>query len=356
VQFGIYGIGDLTPDPSTGRRPTDHDRIHDLVKVAEKAEQAGFDVFAVGEHHNRPFAVSSPIAVLSYVAARTTRLLLSTATTLVTTNDPVRIAEEYAVLQHLCGGRLDLIVGRGNNSPVYPWFGKDSSDSMDIAAESYALLHRLWREEEVNWSGRFRTPLTGFTSVPRPLNGVPPFVWHAAVRSPQIADQAARYGNGFFANHIGWPADHTRAMVELYRQRWAQYGHGAPQTAIVGLGGQVFVRPNSQDAIREFRPFFDNSPTYGHGVPLEEWCRETPLTVGSPQQIIDRTLGFRQYAGQYQRQMFLIDHIGLPLKTVLEQLDIIGEQVLPVLRKESAVNPPAHLPEAPATYRRGVRP
>jgi hypothetical protein len=107
------------------------------------------------------------------------------------------------------------------------------------------------------------------------------------------------------------------------------------------------MRKNSQDAVKEFRPYFDNAPVYGHGPSLEDFMRETPLTVGSPQQVIERTLGFREYAGDYQRQLFLMDHAGLPLKTVLEQLDLLGEEVVPVLRREFAALKPAHVPDAP---------
>ena len=136
-------------------------------------------------------------------------------------------------------------------------------------------------------------------------------------------------------------------MVALYRRRFEHYGHGSADQAIVGLGGQVFMRKNSQDAVREFRPYFDSAPVYGGGPSLEEFTSQTPLTVGSPEQVIERTLGFRGYVGDYQRQLFLIDHAGLPLKTVLEQLDILGEEVVPVLRREFAALKPAHVPDAP---------
>src|ERR687888_199305 len=305
MQFGIFSVGDVTPDPTTGRTPTERERIKAMVAIALKAEEVGLDVFATGEHHNPPFVPSSPTTMLGYIAARTERLLLSTSTTLITTNDPVKIIENYD------------------------------------------LLHRLWREDVVDWKGRFRTPLQSFTSTPRPLDGVPPFVWHGSIRSPEIAEQAAYYGDGFFANHIFWPKEHTQRMVGLYRQRFEHYGHGSADQAIVGLGGQVFMRPNSQDAIREFRPYFDNAPVYGHGPSLEDYMAQTPLTVGSPQQVIDRTLTFREHFGDYQRQLFLMDHAGLPLRTVLEQLDILGEEVVPVLRKEFDALRPAHVPEAP---------
>src|SRR5690606_37258889 len=155
------------------------------------------------------------------------------------------------------------------------------------------------------------------------------------------------YGDGFFANNIFWPKEHFMRLIDLYRRRYAHYGHGTPEQAIVGLGGQVFMRRNSQDAIREFRPYFDNAPVYGHGPSLEEFMAETPLTVGSPQQVIDRTLKFREYFGDYQRQLFLMDHAGLPLKTVLEQLDILGEEVVPGVRKAFAIGRPANVPDAP---------
>ena len=347
MQFGVFSVGDVTPDPTTGRAPSEHERIRAMVEIAIMAEEVGLDVFATGEHHNPPFVPSSPTTTLAYIAARTERLILSTATTLITTNDPVKIAEDYATLQHLADGRVDLMLGRGNTGPVYPWFGKDIRDGIPLAIENYHLLHRLWREDVVDWEGRFRTPLQGFTSTPRPLDGVPPFVWHGSIRSPEIAEQAAYYGDGFFANHIFWPKEHFQRLVSLYRTRYEHYRHGRADQAIVGLGGQVFMRPNSQDAIREFRPYFDHAPVYGYGPSLEEYMDQTPLTVGSPAQVIDKTLAFREHFGDYQRQLFLIDHAGLPLKTVMEQLEILGTEVVPVLRKELDAMRPAHVPGGP---------
>ncbi len=199
----------------------------------------------------------------------------------------------------------------------------------------------------MNSEGEHRTPLRGFTSTPRPLDDLPPFVWHGSIRSPEIAEQAAYYGDGFFANNIFWPKEHFQRLIELYRRRYEHYGHGSADQAVVGLGGQVFLRKNSQDAMREFRPYFDNAPVYGHGPSLEEFTEQAPLTVGSPQEVIDKMLTFRESFGDYQRQLFLMDHAGLPLKTVLEQLDLLGEEVIPVLRKEFDALRPAHVPDGP---------
>jgi len=347
MQFGIFTVGDVTPDPTTGTTPTEAERIEAMLSYALKAEEVGLDVFATGEHHNPPFVPSSPTTMLGWIAAKTQRLLLTTTTTLITTNDPVKIAEDFAMLQHVSGGRVDLTLGRGNTGPVYPWFGKDIRDGIELAVENYALLRKLWREPVVNWSGKHRTPLQGYTSTPAPLDGVPPFVWHGSIRSPQIAEQAAFYGDGFFHNNIFWNKEHTEQMVKLYRQRFAHHGHGEPEQAIVGLGGQVYMAATKAQAMKEFRPYFDVAPVYGHGPSLEDFSEMTPLTVGTPEEVIERTLGFRDYAGDYQRQLFLIDHAGLPQEAVLEQIEILGTEVVPVLRREFDRLRAPGVPDAP---------
>lgn len=138
-------------------------------------------------------------------------------------------------------------------------------------------------------------------------------------------------------------------LINLYRERYEHYGHGRADQAMVGLGGQFFIRKNSQDAKNEFRPYFNNAPVYGHGPSMEDFTDQTPLTVGSPQEMIEKTLTFQEAFGNYHRQLFLVDHAGLPVKTVLEQLDLFGEEVLPTLRKELESRTPADHP-APPTH------
>ncbi|MGN7247340.1 LLM class flavin-dependent oxidoreductase [Janibacter anophelis] len=350
MQFGIFTVGDVTMDPTTGRTPSEGKRIHAMTQIALKAEEVGLDVFATGEHHNPPFVPSAPTTHLAYIAAKTEHLKLSTATTLITTTDPVRIAEDYAFLQHLSGGRVDLMMGRGNTGPVYPWFGKDIRQGIPLAIENYHLLRRLWREESVNWKGQFRTPLQGFTSTPRPLDDVAPFVWHGSIRSTEIAEQAAFYGDGFFHNNIFWNIEHTAQMVGLYRRRFEHYGHGDASQAIVGLGGQAFMADTEAEAKRVFRPYFDNAPVYGHGPSMEDFTRQTPLTVGTPEMVIERTLSFADHVGDYQRQLFLMDHAGLPLEMALEQIELLGREVVPVLRREFEARRPEGVPSEPPTH------
>lgn len=357
MEFGVMSVSDVTRDPVRDYVPSEQERLAASLEEAVRAEQAGFDVFSIGEHHNPPFWSSSPTTFLAAVAAKTSTLLLSTSTTLITTNDPVRLAEEYAVLQHVAQGRVDLMLGRGNTAPVYPWFGQDIRQGLPLALENYNLLHRLWHEDVVDWKGSFRTSLQGFTSIPRPLDDVPPFVWHGSIRTPEIAEQAAFYGNGFFANGVFWPEDHFRRLVELYRSRFVHWGHGSREQAVVGMAAQTFVRARSQDAVREYRPYFEESPVYKGGPDMETMMEQTPLLVGSPQQIVDRIMHQHEVYGDYARQMFLIDHGGLPKETVLEQIDMLGSQVLPVLRRElaavrdpRAVRTPNHADMVHAVY------
>jgi putative FMN-dependent luciferase-like monooxygenase len=346
MQFGIFTVGDISPDPVTGYTQSENERIQNIARVAKRADEVGLDVFALGEHHNPPFIPSSPTTLLGYIAALTERIVLSTSVTLMTTNDPVKIAEDYAMLQHVAGGRLDLMVGRGNTVPVYPWFGKDIRQGVALALENYNLLHRLWREDVVDWEGRFRTPLQGFTSTPRPLDDVPPFVWHGSIRTPEIAEQAAFYGNGFFANHILAPNFHFKPLVNLYRQRFEHYGHGTADQAIVGLGGMSFIARRSQDAVNAFRPYFESFPIF-RGTKLEDYMAATPLTVGSPQQVIDKVLTFQEGFGDYQRQLFAVDGLALPIEVALEQVEMLGTEVVPVLRAEMASRRAPGVPDAP---------
>ena len=346
MQFGIFSVSDVTRDPVSGSTPSEAERIRAIVQIAQRADEVGLDVFAIGEHHNPPFFSSSPTTLLAHIAALTKRIILSTAVTLITTNDPVKIAEDYAMLQHVAGGRVDLMLGRGNTVPVYPWFGKDIRQGLELALENYNLLHRLWREDVVDWEGSSRTALQGFTAIPRPLDDVPPFVWHGAIRTPEIAEQAAYYGNGYFANNILAPNFHFRPLVNLYRERFAHYGHGSAEQAIVGLGGQAFIAERSQDAVRQFRPYFEGFPIF-RGHRLEDYMHGTPLSVGSPQEVIEKTLTFQEGFGDYQRQLWNVDAMGLPLETVLEQVELLGSEVVPVLRREMEARRAPGVPDAP---------
>ena len=175
-------------------------------------------------------------------------------------------------------------------------------------------------------------------------------MWHGSIRSVPIADQAAYYGDGFFHNNIFWNKEHAAKMVGIYRKRYEAYGHGRADQATVGLGGQVFIGESEAAAKKAFRPYFDNAPVYGHGPSLEEFTSLTPLTVGTVEQVIERTLSFADLVSDYQRQLFLIDHAGLPIEVVLDQIEILGTQVVPELRRRFEERRPDHVPSDPPTH------
>ena len=262
MQFGIFTVGDVTPDPTTGRTPTEHERIKATVAIAKKAEEVGLDVFATGEHHNPPFIASAPDddAGLHRRADRA--------------DHPVD--GDHADHHHRPGAdRRGLREAPAPlRRPRRPDDGpRQHRPGLPVVRQGHPrrasrwrsrtthLLRRLWREDVVDWEGKFRTPLQGYTSTPRPLDGVPPFVWHGSIRSPEIAEQAAYYGDGFFANHIFWPASHTAAdgaalpaPVRALRPR-----HRRPGDRRARRPG-VHAAATAQDAVREFRPVLRQRP------------------------------------------------------------------------------------------------
>jgi alkanesulfonate monooxygenase SsuD/methylene tetrahydromethanopterin reductase-like flavin-dependent oxidoreductase (luciferase family) len=189
MRFQVLSLIGHGPHPLTGRTPAPADRFGDVLAQAEAAERLGLDAFAVGERHAGPFLASAPVAVLGALAARTTRIRLLTGVTVLSVLDPVRVAEDYATLDQLSRGRIELAVGKGAGPAHFALSGLDEERQWDLQREKYEVLRRLWREEHVDWTGEFRTPLKDVTTVPRPYAG-PPRVWHGSAtsaRSPELA-------------------------------------------------------------------------------------------------------------------------------------------------------------------------
>ncbi len=334
MEFGIFSIGAMAPHPVTGEVMTERERLRGVVELGVLTEQVGMDVFAVGEHHDGPYVTSSPTVILGHLAARTTRLRLSTAVTVLTTLDPVRVAEDFATLSQLSDGRVDLMIGKGVSWRTFPMFGRDPQDQDALLEENHLLLRKLWRETDLEWSGRYRTPLRRVTILPRPY-GEPPVMWHGAVRSPATAETAARYGEPLFLNNLFGPLEHFGALADHYRRAWAAHGRN-PQDAVLGAGGQLHIARRSQDAVAGFRPYHSALIASRGGFPtpggLEREMAGTTLTVGSPQQVVEAVLSFRERYG-HQRQLFALDMPGMPYSEVAEQIELFGAEVLPHLRQ-----------------------
>ncbi|GGO22894.1 luciferase-like monooxygenase [Microbispora rosea subsp. aerata] len=338
------------PDPLTGKTKSTTQRFREVVDQAVLAEELGFDGFGVGERHERPFISSSPPVVLSHIAARTSRIRLFTAVTTLSLLDPVRAYEDYATLDHLSGGRLELIIGKGNGSAQARLFHVTPEDQWDRNREGYELFRRLWREDKVTWEGRFRPSLTDAETWPRPLQQ-PIRVWHGSATSKASVDLAARYGDPLFSANVTNPIEPYAELIDYYRERWVHYGHD-PADALVGAGSAgYYAARTSQEAIATYRPIYDARVALLRTVgvepvfpTLEDAIERSSILVGSPQQIIEKVLRYHERFG-HEVMHISADRDGLTPAQHRATLELFQSEIAPVLRKEIPSRP---FPDPPA--------
>ncbi|GAA0471430.1 luciferase-like monooxygenase [Paractinoplanes deccanensis] len=323
---------------------SDHARLREVVDNAVLAEELGFDGYGVGERHERPFISSSPPVVLSHIAARTSTIRLFTAVTTLSLLDPVRAYEDYATLDNLADGRLELIIGKGNGAAQARLFHVTTEDQWDRNRESYELFRRLWREPKVTWTGRFRPSLTDAETWPRPLQQ-PIRVWHGSATSRESVDLAAQYGDPLFSANVTNPIEPYAELIRYYRERWAHYGHD-PKDALVGAGTAGFYAARtSQEAVETYRPIYEARIALFRkaGVEpvfptLEDAIERSSILVGSPQQIVDKVLRYHTEFGHEVMHLHA-DGDGLTDKQHRATLELFQSEIAPVLRKEIPSRP-----------------
>ncbi|GAA0297942.1 LLM class flavin-dependent oxidoreductase [Kineococcus aurantiacus] len=333
-----------TPDPVTGVWPTQHERFTEVVENATLAEQWGFDAYGVGERHERPFLSSSPTVVLSNIAARTSRIKLFTTVTTLSLLDPVRAYEDYATLDHLADGRLELIVGKGNGAAQANLFHVTTDDQWDRNAEGYELFRRLWREEQVTWQGRFRPSLDRAETWPAPYQR-DLRIWHGSATSEESVEVAAAAGDPLFSANVTYPIDTYARLVEHYRERWAAHGHD-PADALVGAGSAgSFVARTSQEARRVWRPHFEarQKAFAGSGVPavwedFEDFLARSSALVGSPEEVVDKVGRYHARFG-HEVTALHFDRSGFSEAQHRENWDLFTTDVAPVLRRQFPSRP-----------------
>jgi alkanesulfonate monooxygenase SsuD/methylene tetrahydromethanopterin reductase-like flavin-dependent oxidoreductase (luciferase family) len=327
-------------DPAKSTRQ----RFREVVDNAVLGEELGFDGYGVGERHERPFISSSPPVVLSHIAARTSTIRLFTAVTTLSLLDPVRAFEDYATLDNLSDGRLELIIGKGNGAAQAQLFHVTEHDQWDRNRESYELFRELWRSPRVTWAGRFRPSLTDAETWPRPLQQ-PIRVWHGSATSKASVDLAAQYGDPLFSANVTNPIDPYAELIDYYRQRWAHYGHD-PAAALVGAGSAgYYAARSSQDAIETYRPIFDArlaafrrlglTPVFPS---LEDAVERSSILVGSPQQIIDKVHRYHERFGHEVMHLHA-DADGLTDKQHRATLELFQSDIAPVLRRDIPSRP-----------------
>ncbi|MEV5103791.1 LLM class flavin-dependent oxidoreductase [Streptomyces massasporeus] len=340
------------PDPITGVRKPTRDRFREVLDNALLAEELGFDGFGVGERHERPFISSSPTVVLSHIAALTRRIRLFTAVTTLSLLDPVRAYEDYATLDHLSGGRLELIIGKGNGAAQRELFHVTPEDQWERNAESYEVFRRIWRQDKVTAKTRFRPELTDAEVWPRPYQQ-PVRVWHGSATSKESVDLAARYGDPLFSANVTHPIEPYAELIRHYRERWEHYGHD-PAAIAVGAGtAGLLVTPTSQEALEVYRPIFEAQLAFQKqfGLPvvfetLEDFVERSSALIGSPQQVIDKVHRYHEQFGHTVLHLHA-DANGLTDSRHRASLQLFQAEVAPVLRREIPDPPFAWAPSLP---------
>ncbi len=344
MEIGFLSLGEHLPDPVNGGQISQAQRISEIIDAAVLAEQVGFYCFASGEHHSPHYAISAPPVLLAAIGARTERIRLRSAVTLIVTLDPLRIAEDYATLDVASGGgRVDIVVGKGIYSEPFELFGPAFEEADEAFWENTDLLLRLLSEEDVHWEGRFRRPIEGHTTQPRPVGELP--VWIGLGRSLGSPEGAARRGlPAMMGNVLGVPED-AMPRVNHYRATWAEEGRD-PADARLAAGIQAHVARNSQDAKRRWEPYYLNYYTemakVGKAmreVPAFDFAEQVgptgPAVCGSPAEVAERLLEMHALWGN-DEQFFQLDIGGLPYPLLAESIELFGTEVLPLLQKELA--------------------
>ncbi|MGV9903944.1 LLM class flavin-dependent oxidoreductase [Streptomyces sp. NPDC003388] len=342
------------PDPVTGVRKSTHDRFREVLDDALLAEELGFDGFGVGERHERPFISSSPTVVLSHVAALTKRIRLFTAVTTLSLLDPVRAYEDYATLDHLSEGRLDLIIGKGNGAAQRDLFNVTPEDQWDRNAESYEVFRKIWRQDKVTADTRFRPPLTGAEVWPRPYQR-PVRVWHGSATSRESVDLAARYGDPLFSANVTNPIEPYAELIRHYRERWEFYGHDPADIAVGAGTAGIHVAPTSQEALAAYRPIFESNLAFlkKAGLPVvfetvEDFAERSSALIGSPQQVIDKVHRYHEQFGHTVLHLHA-DAGGLTAAQHRASMELFQSDAAPVLRRDIPDPPFAWGPVLPAS-------
>ena len=335
MEFGLYTFADVGPESDPARR------LRNLLEEIELADQLGLEVFGVGEHHRPDYAVSSPAVALAAAAVRTKDIRLTSAVTVLSSDDPVRVFQDFATLDLISGGRAEIMAGRGSFIESFPLFGYDLGDYDELFSEKLELLLKLRDSESVTWSGRHRAPLEEAGVYPRPLQDPLP-VWIAVGGTPQSVVRAAMLGLPLAVAIIGGQPERFAPLVRLYREAARRAGHD-PAWLPVGINSHTYVAETSQRAGDEYLPTYAAmmnrigrergwSPM-GRGQ-FEMGCSPRgALVVGSPEEVAEKIL-FQHGLFDHQRFMAQISVGAMPHEKVMRAIELFGTEVAPAVRKE----------------------
>jgi probable LLM family oxidoreductase len=340
MEIGIYTFAETAVDPATGRQMGAGKRLRELMEEIELADQVGLDVFGVGEHHRADYAVSVPAIVLAAAAARTKRIRLTSAVTVLSSDDPVRVFQQFSTVDLISGGRAEIMAGRGSFIESFPLFGYDLREYDSLFDEKLRLLLALRENERISWSGRHRAALDDQPVYPRPEQNPLP-VWIAVGGSPQSVVRAGRLGLPLALAIIGGLPERFAPLIELYRESGIEAGHD-PATLKVGINSHSFVAETSQEAADAFWPSYGETmsrigrergwpPTTRQQFEASRSPRGA-LLVGSPQEVIDKIL-FQHEIFRHDRFMAQVTVGPMPHDRVMRAIELLGTVVAPAVRK-----------------------
>jgi probable LLM family oxidoreductase len=341
MQVGIDSFAAAFDDSSLAVSP--QERLRQLVEQIEHADQAGLDAFGVGEHHRREFLDSAPAVILAAAAARTSRIRLTSAVTVLSAADPVRVFQNFATLDLLSQGRAEMIVGRGSSIEAFPLFGYRLEDYDSLFEEKLDLLLNIRENEHVHWSGRYRPALTGQGVYPRPVQNPLP-IWLGVGGTPQSFARAGALGLPLMVAIIGGEPRRFRPLIDLYRETGRRYGHAA-ENLRVGIHAQGYVASSTQQAVDEFFPGYARTMTdmgkERGWPPMTRASFEAQrgpqgaLLVGSPSEVVDKILRHNETLGGISRISFQMNAASLPHEKLMHAIETVGARVVPALHAEA---------------------
>jgi alkanesulfonate monooxygenase SsuD/methylene tetrahydromethanopterin reductase-like flavin-dependent oxidoreductase (luciferase family) len=345
MDIGLLTLGDLITDPVTGVRRTHSERHRNIVEQSVLAEGCGFASVHLGEHHFCDYIVSSPAVVLAAIAERTSTIRLSTGVALGVNQDPLRIAEDYATVDVLSGGRVEPCIGRGTFFPhTYAAFGQDPNLAAAMFAENLELLVQVWEHESVTWAGRHRPSVEQLTVTPRPFQQPRPQIWAGVGASPESIDLAARLGLRLMLPTVFGTIEMFKRAVDYYNERWDHYGQPVDAKRI-GCCTHCFVHVDSQQARVRWEPRYRayiewvndlQSRSSGGtmrglgGFDFDNLTKNTAI-CGSPAELVDR-MGQIREALSLNTQILMLDMGGMPDDELFPAIELVGEHVVPSLK------------------------
>ncbi len=342
-ELGLYNFVDSGTNPVTGEKKDPVRIMQDLIEIIDLADQTGLDVYAIGEHHREEFLVSAPVVVLGAAASRTKNIRLSTAVTVLSSDDPVRVFQSFATLDLLSNGRAEIMAGRGSFIESFPLFGYDLNDYNELFDEKLRLLIQLRESKKITWSGKFRAPLDGLGIYPRPVQEKIP-IWVAVGGTPASVVRAASKGLPLALAIIGGLPERFAPFFDIYRQASKEAGF-EPERIPLSINSHGFIADDTQEAVDSYYPaqtVMMNKIGRERGWPpaSREQLEQQRLLrgsdfVGTPEEIIEKIL-FQHEIFQHQRFLMYLGNSAIEHKQIMHAIELFGTRVAPAVREEIA--------------------